>query len=374
MDRTDEERPFIDQIMADPKAKDAPLVYADWLDEHGQADRARLIRDEIAGRPDGYSDDQWWEERHCREEFVQRVTAETFSLALCKKFQFEWEHGLARAYVRRGARPTPAEVGRLAGFPYLTEFRGLGELTPAALARLGRCPNVRRACLWGDYRLTPAHWEALAGLSQVERLSLANAEGGMDGLAHVAALSGLKELTLEDTAVGDAEAAHLAALTGLEVLDLGRTRVSDAGLHFLPSLTHLRDLRLFHTDVTDATLERLASLPRLTALDVGDTQVKDPIACILRLPRLQKVGLRRFTQITDANLPDLMRMPDLVEVDLRVTHVTRFRLAPLLPQTKWKKVHLEMKIADSYDAEQREIDAFEEFCKQHGIDADVDWE
>lgn len=35
---------FLEQILAEP-SEDAPrLVYADWLEEHGDADRAELIR------------------------------------------------------------------------------------------------------------------------------------------------------------------------------------------------------------------------------------------------------------------------------------------------------------------------------------------
>ena len=52
----------------------------------------------------------------------------------------------------------------------------------------------------------------------------------------------------------------------------------------------------------------------------------------------------------------------------------RFRLARLLPQTKWKKVRLECRIGGDYDADDREIVAFKEFCKEHDVLAEVDWE
>jgi uncharacterized protein (TIGR02996 family) len=373
MDGSADERRFIDQIMADPDDPDLPLVYADWLDEHGQPDRAELIRVEL--RPPNVSGDEWTRFRERRDELEERC-AEPLGRTLRKKIELRWSAGLLGVRVRREARLTAADLRKMAALPHLTELLGIERLTPEVLEQFGRCPNVRRLGLYGYAELTPEQFEALGTLSHVESLSLSYGDGRVgEGLRHVAGMTGLKELDFERRDVGDAEIGDLlAALTGLEVLNLADTRVTDDGLASLPQLTNLRELVLHHTAITDATLERLGSLPRLISLDVGDTKVKDPIACVLRLPRLRKVGLRRLTQITDASLPDLMRMPDLVEVDLRLTRVTRFRLAPLLPQTKWKKVRLEMSIGDSYDAEQREIDAFEEFCKQHGIDADVDWE
>src|SRR5262249_20807984 len=147
-------------------------------------------------------------------------------------------------------------------------------------------------------------WAALGKLAHVEALDLVSYQGEGevgDGLTHVAAMSGLKELNLEDANVGDEQVSALAALTGLEVLDLSRTRVTAAGLTFLPSLPQLREVSVRQVDATDATVEALAGLP-LTSLDIGDTKVEDPIACVLRFPRLRKVGLRRLA-VRDADLP-----------------------------------------------------------------------
>src|SRR5438132_5256775 len=41
---TADELAFLRLILADPDADGPRLVYADWLDEHGQADRAEFIR------------------------------------------------------------------------------------------------------------------------------------------------------------------------------------------------------------------------------------------------------------------------------------------------------------------------------------------
>jgi hypothetical protein len=187
-------------------------------------------------------------------------------------------------------------------------------------------------------------------------------------------LTGLKELDLYDREVGDMEVSDLLAiLTGLETLNLGRTLVTDAGLTSLPTLTRLRALSLQRTKITEATLERLVSLP-LTSLDLGATQVRDPIACALRFPRLRKVGLSEFSQIDDDSLERLLPLPDLRELDLGLTHVTRFRLARLLERTKWKKVRLEYDMSKHCEVDERESAAFERFCKGRDVAVQVDWE
>jgi uncharacterized protein (TIGR02996 family) len=368
---TADEQRFIDEITADPDASDVPLVFADWLDEHGQADRAELIRAELRLRKLEGSE---WQQLNARVGKLRKRCSAVFSAGVRKKFDLHWERGLVYAQVHSDARLTAADLRDLARFPCLTELRGFETLGPDQLARLSQCPNVKSLRLYHRGDLTPEQWEALATLSHVERLSLNYDQAGLgDGLSYIATMHGLKELDLEYRSVGDIEVAQLAALTGLEALNLGRADVGDDGLMFLPSLKRLRALVLHHTKITDATLQRLVSLP-LTALDIGDTEVKEPLACVLRFPRLQKVGLRRFAQITDANLPDLLGLPDLREVDLRLTRVTRFRLAPFLARTKWKKVRLEVRMGYEYESEEREVAAFREFCKERDVLVDVEWE
>jgi uncharacterized protein (TIGR02996 family) len=374
MDNTAGEQRFIDQILADPDDADVPLVYADWLDEHGHGDRAELIRTQA--RKSHAEGDEWQQLREREGQLIERCTA-AFAEPLRQKLGFEWRRGVVIAQAGKRAGLTVADLRELARFPYLTRLDGFQHLEPAQLGRLGLCPNVKRLRLYASpYALTPGQWAALGGLAHVEELCLSSHEVVFgDGLTHVAAMSGLKELNLEDANVGDEQVAALAAATGLEVLDLSRTGVTDAGLTFLPSLTRLRELCLNHLAITDATVEALAGLP-LTSLDVGDTDVKDPLACVLRFPRLRKVGLRRLTPISDRHLPELLKLPELREVDLRLTGVTRFRLARFLESTRppWKKIRLENSIGDNYHAEQRECDAFQEFCKERGFVVDVDWE
>ena len=57
-------RAFLDAIRADPDADAPRLIYADWLDEHDEADRAAFIRYQVA--LGGWKHDLWDEERYLR--------------------------------------------------------------------------------------------------------------------------------------------------------------------------------------------------------------------------------------------------------------------------------------------------------------------
>ena len=41
------ERPFLDAVLADPADDGVRLVYADWLEDHGQSERAEFVRLQI---------------------------------------------------------------------------------------------------------------------------------------------------------------------------------------------------------------------------------------------------------------------------------------------------------------------------------------
>jgi uncharacterized protein (TIGR02996 family) len=369
-----DERRFIDDILANPEDLAPARMYADWLDEQGQAERARLIRYQVHRR--GVDPDDWDLTYQQMEELVSACSA-AFGKALNRKMDFRWKHGLVEATPKGGARLTAADMRRLANFPHLTTLSDFESLTPEQLGNLALCPTIRRLRFYNRRTLTDEQWQALTKLSHVEALGLSSSEARnvTDAcLTHIAAMTGLRELDLAESGVTDAGVGLLAALSELEVLNLADTNVTDAGLTFLPSLSRLRELDLHHTAITDEIVGRLISLPELISLNIGATRVADPIAAVLRLPALRRVGLCEFEQITDSSLAELARHPCLRDLDLGLTRITRFRLAQLLPQTKWKKIHLEYRMSNSYEVEDRESDAFKQFCKEHDLLIDIDWE
>src|SRR5262249_4632225 len=113
---------------------------------------------------------------------------------------------------------------------------------------------------------------------------------------------------------------------------------------------------------SDDALRHLMPLKGLTSLDLGDTRLEgDPVAVLAHFRKLRKLHLDLCRDVGDDSLKELARkLPALREVSLRRTGVTRFRLAQLLPKTKWKNT--------------KEVEAFEAFCREHGVLVDVDYE
>jgi hypothetical protein len=90
---------------------------------------------------------------------------------------------------------------------------------------------------------------------------------------------------------------------------------------------------------------------------------------------LRVLDLGWLKGVNDENLQELARgLPDLRELDLRHTKVTRFRLAQLLPKTKWKKIRMETTLAVHRTPEEAEIEAFKQYCREHDVFVDVDQE
>src|SRR5262245_34413336 len=90
--------------------------------------------------------------------------------------------------------------------------------------------------------LTAAAWKELAGLKQLRLLTISTClplslhadaptpEPFMAGLKGLAGLKNLQSLTLITPEVADASLKEIARLTNLRTLDLGSTRTTDAGL------------------------------------------------------------------------------------------------------------------------------------------------
>jgi uncharacterized protein (TIGR02996 family) len=110
------QRELLDRVLYDPDADGPRRDYADWLDRHGDPERAAFIRDQLAGR-DAIPNPAWAAEFEpwCARDLVyRRGFVEAMSLS-------------ARAYLSLGEPlflMTPLrEVRLVAVSPYLAELR-----------------------------------------------------------------------------------------------------------------------------------------------------------------------------------------------------------------------------------------------------------
>jgi uncharacterized protein (TIGR02996 family) len=214
---------FLRAIWEQPHDDLPRLVYADWLDEHGEPERAEFIRVQC-------------------ELDSGRLAEPRLGQLRARESDLRWRHGRAwgRGPFHRGFQVPFAPMSG-------EEFVAAGD------------EMFRDAPLW-SVRLHAAR-PVLAGvlasrhLSRLYGLSLPNTDLGDDGVQALAAcprLAGLRELELPGNRIGAAGLAALAAsphLAGLTTLDLSENSYGEVGLQF-----------------TDAAIRALAASPHLARL------------------------------------------------------------------------------------------------------------
>jgi serine/threonine protein kinase/Leucine-rich repeat (LRR) protein len=145
----------------------------------------------------------------------------------------------------------------------------------------------------------------------------------------------LRKLVLDRTPV--TVLSPIAGLTQLEDLSLGGTKIAQTALQALGSLPNLRRLDLAKTGIDGRGVGYLAKLAKLTELSLADTKVNDPAAAevgaLTKLERLSLAGCR----FSDAGLKHLAGLRNLAQLDLARTQVTADGVAALqkaLPKCK----------------------------------------
>jgi uncharacterized protein (TIGR02996 family) len=222
---------------------DAPrLVYADWLEEGGDAERAAFIRLQVeaAGLPEGDGRRSDLEERalyllvrHLDDWLGPLRTLATnwiFQRGFVERVTVLHEVFLERADELLAAAPVRSVFFRRVRLPLV------GRL--AAAPQLARLEEVN---LWHDH-LSERSAELLAASPHLGRLASLNLgsnrvrDRGARALAASPNLGGLRRLDLSDNRVGTAGALALAAsphLPALEVLDLRDNPIEPAGARAL---------------------------------------------------------------------------------------------------------------------------------------------
>jgi uncharacterized protein (TIGR02996 family) len=335
----DEAKALLRAICANPDEDTPRLVYADWLDEHGQSERAEFIRVQCAlariegdnpQRPTLARREQALLKAH-RDEWAKEVPRELNNPYFCRGFVESVYCSKADAFVKHGralfANNPASEVwmygaeGPLrdaARCPHLARVRNLGVVNAhreglEALLASQFATGLRG--LYFQYLQVDSPRERLAdftpilalpGLAPLKRLALCFSGFDTTEVRRFALLrvtSGLEELTLNCDSLSDTAVRVLTSmsfLAGLHTLQLQGARLSDASMGYLQSCPHLKGLRRLSlygakrvTKDGFRTLARGPYLQNLTDLDLRYTNLTDDDVWILArsksLPRLSRL-------------------------------------------------------------------------------------
>ena len=221
---------FLQDIIDDPDDDGLRLIYADWLDDHGQSPRAELIRVqvELARLPAGDP---------------RRKGPEARERRLLGEHGAEWAGAL---------------------------LRPLGGMVTAWKFRRGFVEKVSL-----EARGLQHSADELFGRAPVRDLTVYLARSRIGHLAALPHLARLSALTLRNNALGGAGARALASspfLGGLTSLDLSRNGLGDDGVRALaasPHLSRLAALTLTDNHIGLAGALALAdAFPRLELLEL----------------------------------------------------------------------------------------------------------
>ncbi|MBO0700780.1 MAG: TIGR02996 domain-containing protein [Zavarzinella sp.] len=256
---------FLEAIHAAPD-DDAPrLVFADWLDEHGQSDRAEFIRVQIEMRRE--------------RERNERITPRLDELFLREKELFH------RPWAETGRRVGARVLGAYTrGFPnwlalsareFVAQGSDINAWTgPQTSVRLDECRG-----LLGEVARQPSLRYVRSLVISRQRADDTYTDEDVSGLLQSPYLSGLRELGLDgrglSAEIGRA-IASASSLSSLESLDLSATLLRSSGIAALAKAAHLKSLRrlvLRNTGMGRRAINALIASPYLIGLQLLDVNV-----------------------------------------------------------------------------------------------------
>jgi uncharacterized protein (TIGR02996 family) len=344
-----DDRALLAAVLSDPDDDLPRLAYADWLDEHGDDDRAEFIRGQIELARTPAADDRHAQllarcrqlEERCRADWVagcppgvvvgdfergfprrvgpplrapaQRVLSREDFAAMARALELFPVHVFS-------ARLLGAASPGVAGFPQQSVYPPRGDSPLERLARWGRLARFTALDL-GTGRLTTGHGDFQPGLA------------ALAGSAHAANLTALNlsGLLLSEEAVeAVAESPHLTRLRSLDVRYNVPLQDRPAVFVETPLADQLEEIDGIDLETASAWLRRPGC--RLRGLGIAlDPRNDHPdfidAAPLLGAPGL--AGLRRLTLYFDGPAAWQDRSAERGEV-IRVHHLLALLGSPLL--------------------------------------------
>lgn len=294
-------------VIDEPDDDAVRLVFADWLQDHGEEARAEFIRVQIAL---AYWDGEDYETLTTlaqREEMLWREHHAAWCAELPK-----WSR--AKVNFRRGF---PASVG--CSIPQWLTARSLCRQAPIQGLNLGRYDARKRAEFCATTQRFPLRVISLTACHpHAERAEVLRALSPTPLAQSLRVLGLAQGVHLPNGTAADCVAETLATANFRpECLDLSRTELAPAvvgALLWSPCVANLRTLSLSFGNGSVRVLENSASLGKLTELDLGTCLLTDvgleALVNMASLHRLTHLTIYSW-QVTAAGIQALAQSPHL---------------------------------------------------------------
>jgi uncharacterized protein (TIGR02996 family) len=283
---------FLADIIANPDDDSLRLIYADWLEDHGQPDRATFIRVQIQLGPLPQGD-------------PRRRELEAHERALLEDYRGEWAEPFGKFVADTTFRRGFVEAIAVRAEVFLAESEAWFQAAPIRRAHF-------LAAICGHPPRLPPQLVACPHLARLSALDFRHNTLGCRGVGDLAAtvhLRRLASLDLSGNDVGNRGLEALASsenLAGLRELKLGSN--NPFLLHGIQALAHSRYVqRLVSLDLSrnfpwPGALEALAESPNFSQLEtLGlagcclDDRGAQALAASPHLSRLKWLDLREAT-------------------------------------------------------------------------------
>ena len=166
------------------------------------------------------------------------------------------------------------------------EWEGLRD-SDQQLAHVAGLDTVAGIALY-DTDLTPAGFQSLAKMSQLESLTVEHApQLGDEGFSHLRELRHLRNVSFQVAPCTDDGLAHLGSIASLRQIRLGQCTLTGRGMESWAKLPLLHTLRLYQVPITDVAIPYLKQIKSLRILELNETSISAAGAAELQqaLPR-----------------------------------------------------------------------------------------
>jgi len=220
----------------------------------------------------------------------------------------------------------------------LNPSNGAYDLDDAGLAFLTRLKDLRALEL-GACRVSGKAFSALAGMKDLERITLCGPSFNDEAMVELQKTNRLKRLILVDTSVTDKGFQSMGPLASLEVLSLVRPKVTSESFAVIGKCNSLKHLSVSNVPLGGDALHHLVGLDALNHLNLETTRVADEgLQYLSQLPSLREVSLD-YCPINNDGLRHLGKVTSLTYLGLGRTSVSDAGLLHLKELRNLKEVH-----------------------------------